>query len=154
MQNYNHMKEYKSTTKKFEIKSNETEFPKVKISSSKDAADFIRKFYSDDIEIYESFFLLLLNRANNTVGYAKISQGGITGTVVDTKIIAKYVIDTLSSAVILAHNHPSGTLKPSQADIQVTKKITKVLEMVDSKVLDHVILTDEGEYSFADNGLI
>ena len=154
MQNYNHMKEYKTTTKKFEIKSNETEFPKVKISSSKDAADFIRKFYSDDIEIYESFFLLLLNRANNTVGYAKISQGGITGTVVDTKIIAKYIIDTLSSAVILAHNHPSGALKPSQADIQVTKKITKVLEMVDSKVLDHVILTDEGEYSFADNGLI
>lgn len=148
------MKEYKTTTKKFEIKSNETEFPKVKISSSKDAADFIRKFYSDDIEIYESFFLLLLNRANNTVGYAKISQGGITGTVVDTKIIAKYIIDTLSSAVILAHNHPSGALKPSQADIQVTKKITKVLEMVDSKVLDHVILTDEGEYSFADNGLI
>ena len=79
----------------YSIKKNQSEFPRQKISSSKDAEQFIRQFYGDDLEVYESFFLLLLNQANETVGYAKISQGGIAGTIVDVKIIAKYVVDTL-----------------------------------------------------------
>ena len=138
----------------YELKKIQTDFPKKKILSSKNSSEFIRQFYSDDIEIFESFFILLLNRGNQTIGYSKISQGGITGTVVDTKIIAKYVVDSLASAVILAHNHPSGTLKPSQADISITHKIKTALSFLDAEVLDHIILTKDDYYSFADNCIL
>lgn len=141
------------TTKLYELKKIQTDFPKVKIKSSKDSADFIRQFYGDDLEIYESFFLLLLNRANDTIGYAKISQGGVCGTVVDVKIIAKYAVDSLASAVILAHNHPSGTLSPSAQDIEITKKIKQALSLLEIKVLDHIILTSDNYYSFLDEGM-
>ena len=136
----------------YSIKKNQSEFPRQKISSSKDAEQFIRQFYGDDLEVYESFFLLLLNQANETVGYAKISQGGIAGTIVDVKIIAKYVVDTLSQAVVLAHNHPSGNIRPSQTDENITTRIIECLNYFDCKVLDHIILTKESYYSFADNG--
>lgn len=148
------METYKTTTSQFSIKRNKTEFKKVKISKSADAAEFIRNFYFDDLTIYESFFILLLNNSNTTTGYAKISQGGITGTVVDIRIVAKYAIDTLATGIILAHNHPSGTTKPSQQDITITDKIKKALNLFDIKILDHVILTENTFYSFADNGII
>lgn len=106
------------------LKKDPTNFERIKITSSKSAADYIRQFYNGDIEIFESFFvLLLLNRQNETIGYAKISQGGVTGTYVDAKIILKYVVDTLASGVIIAHNHPSGALTPSGQDDIITKKI-------------------------------
>lgn len=139
---------------KYELKKLQTDFPNVKIGNSNDSADFIRNFYTDDIEIFESFFLLLLNQANATIGYAKISQGGIAGTVVDVRIVAKYAIESLATSVILAHNHPSGNLLPSQADKVITEKIIEGLKVLDIKVLDHVILTAKGYYSFADEGLI
>lgn len=140
------------TIKKFELKISQTDLQQVKISNSENAADFIRQFYSDDIEIYESFFILLMNRANKVIGYAKISQGGITGTIVDKKILLKYVVDSLASGVIIAHNHPSGNSTPSDSDIRITREIRELCELVDSKLLDHVILTTETFYSFADNG--
>jgi DNA repair protein RadC len=143
-----------STQALFEIKKNKTEFQQVKITSSKVGYDVISQYYSDDIEIYESFFILLVNRANKTVGYAKISQGGIVGTVVDLKLIAKYCLDSLCSAVILAHNHPSGSLLPSEADKQITQKIKKALELIEVTVLDHLILTADSFYSFADNNIL
>lgn len=146
------MKKYKTTVPEFQLKKIKTDFPKVKISSSQDAADFIRQFYGDDIDVFESFFILLLNRANNTTGYAKISQGGIAGTVVDVRIIAKYAVESMSSAVILAHNHPSENENPSDADIKMTKKVQDALKMFEVLVLDHVILTEETHYSLADNG--
>ena len=138
----------------YSIKKNQSEFPRQKISSSKDAEQFIRQFYGDDLQVYESFFLLLLNQANETVGYAKISQGGIAGTVVDVKIIAKYVVDTLSQAVVLAHNHPSGNIRPSQADENMTTRIKATLNLFDCKVLDHIILTADNYFSFQDNDKI
>lgn len=148
------MKEYKSFIPEIRLKKIPSDFKKVKIGHSQDAADFIRKFYFDDIELFESFFLLLLNRANNTIGYAKISQGGIAGTVVDIKLIAKYTTETLSSAVVLAHNHPSGHVKPSQNDIELTKKIKQALAYFDITVIDHIILGAEVHYSFADESLL
>lgn len=144
----------KKMIKQYTLKTEKTDFEKVQISSSKNAADYIRQFYSDDIEIYESFFILLLNRANKTIGYAKISQGGITGTYVDKKIIAKYVIDSLASGVIIAHNHPSGNLTPSDADKKITQDIKQVCSLIDSALFDHVILTADGHYSFADEGIL
>ena len=140
--------------KQYILKTEKTDFEKVQISSSKNAADYIRQFYSDDIEIYESFFILLLNRANKTIGYAKISQGGITGTYVDKKIIAKYIIDSLASGVIIAHNHPSGQLVPSDADKRITKDIKEVCSLIDSSLLDHVILTADNYFSFSDEGIL
>jgi DNA repair protein RadC len=137
--------------KLFELKKNKSDFEKVKITSSKDAYNVIRKFYYDDISIYESFFILMLDRANNTIAYAKISQGGIVGTVVDLKIIAKYCIDSLCSSVILAHNHPSGNLKPSIQDKEITKKIKDGLNLLEVTTFDHLILTEESYYSFSDN---
>ena len=140
------------TIKLFELKKIHTEFPAIKISSSNEAANFIRRFYFDDIEIFESFFILLLNQANKTIGYAKISQGGIAGTVVDVRIIAKYAVESLAVSVILAHNHPSGNLKPSEADLIITKKIKEGLKILDIKVFDHIILSADNYYSFEDEG--
>jgi DNA repair protein RadC len=149
-----------TTTKKpnyaklFELKKINSDFPKVKITSSRSAADFIRQFYADDLEIYESFFILLLNRNNITTGYAKISQGGTAGTVVDVKIVAKYAVDSLSSGVILAHNHPSGNKQPSEADKHITTKTKEALKFLDVSVLDHIILTADDYFSFSDESLM
>lgn len=128
--------------------------PKKKITSSSDAVDVIRQFYGDDLEIYESVFILLLNRANITIGWAKISQGGISGSVVDLRIVCKYAIDALASGVIIAHNHPSGNLNPSEQDNKVTRSIKEALNTLEIPLHDHVILTADGYYSFADEGLI
>jgi DNA repair protein RadC len=136
----------------FELKKVQSEFPSVKITSSQVAADFIRQFYSDDIEIYESCFILMLNGAQKTMGYAKISQGGVAGTVVDVKIVCKYAVESLASGVILAHNHPSGSLLPSGPDTAITQRLKGILKVMDSTLIDHIILTKEGFYSFADDG--
>ena len=140
--------------KLYELKKTKTTFPVVAISQSVDAANFIREFYSDDIEIFESAFILLLNRANKTIGYAKISQGGIAGTVIDVKLICKYVVDILASGVILCHNHPSGNLQPSNQDKEITIKVKQALELLDSILLDHIILTKESYTSLKDEGII
>lgn len=136
----------------YELKKVQTNFPKEKITSSDKAYEFIKQFYNEDIEIFESSFILLLNNANQTIGYAKISQGGITGTVVDVRLIAKYAVESLCIGVILAHNHPSGNLKPSQADINITEKTKKALSLLDINLLDHLILTSDSFYSLSDNG--
>jgi len=140
--------------KLYELRKNQTDFPKMKIQDVNDSAEFIKQFYQGDIEIYESFFLLLLNNANQTIGYAKISQGGVTSTVVDVKIIAKYVVDSLATGIILAHNHPSGNLNPSSADINITAKIKEAIKLFDVTVLDHIILTADSFYSFSNNDLM
>ena len=145
-------KTYKSTISEYSLKYTKSEIQKTKVTTSESASNVIRKFYFDDINIYESFFILLLNRANNTTGFAKISQGGTDGTVVDIKIIAKYAVESLSSAVIICHNHPSGNIKPSEADINITKKIKDALLLLDISLTDHIILSENNYYSFADNG--
>lgn len=135
----------------FTLKKLETSFPSVKIINSQTSADFIRQFYFEDINVFESFFLLTLNTQNITTGYAKISQGGVSATMVDIKIVAKYAVENLATSVILAHNHPSGNLQPSDHDIQLTKKIKEGLQLLDIRVLDHIILTESGYYSLLDN---
>lgn len=142
------------TLQRFSIKKNQTDIPVKRITSSKDACDYIKQFYHEDIEVYESMFLLLLDRNNTTVGYAKISQGGVAGTYVDVKIIGKYVLDNLASGAIMAHNHPSGNLKPSQPDRDITKKVKEMMTYLDCKLLDHLILSVDGYYSFADEGIL
>ena len=148
----NMKKTYKSTISEYSLKYTKTDVQKTKITTSENASNVIRQFYFDDINIYESFFILLLNRAHNTTGFAKISQGGTAGTVVDIKIIAKYAVDSLSSAVIICHNHPSGNKQPSDADLNTTRRIKDALLLLDVKLFDHIIITENDYYSFADNG--
>lgn len=142
------------TTSEYKLKKEKTDFVQVKITNSKLSEEYARQFYFDDLGIYESFFIMLLNKQNNITGYAKISQGGIAGTVVDPIIVAKYAIDSLSSSVILCHNHPSGNLTPSRQDLDLTSKIKSGLALFGIQVLDHIILTESAYYSMADNGTI
>ena len=145
-------KTYKSTISEYSLKYSKSEIQKTKVTTSESASNVIRKFYFDDINIYESFFILLLNSQNNTTGFAKISQGGTAGTVVDIKIIAKYAVDSLSPNVIICHNHPSGNKQPSDADLNITRRIKDALLLLDIKLIDHIIITENDYYSFADNG--
>lgn len=124
----------------------------VKVTDATIAQEYARAFYGDDMLIFESAFIILLNRANNTIGWAKISQGGISATVVDVKIICKFAIDALASGVIFVHNHPSGNLAPSIPDINLVKNIEMALKTLDIKLLDSIILTETDFYSFKDNG--
>ena len=135
------------------LKCKKTNFVSEKITDSQKAFKVIREFYNDDIELYESMFMLLLNRANMTIGFCKISQGGTVGTIIDNKIVAKYAIDSLASGVIIAHNHPSGNLNPSKSDIDITTKLNSALQLIDTSLLDHLIITNNDYYSLKDNGI-
>ena len=148
------MSEYSDCIPEISLKMNSSSFKRAKIKSSKDCYDYLLQFYGDDIDIYESFFLLLLNNAMETIGYVKISQGGCAGTVVDIKIVAKYCIDSLAQMVILCHNHPSGSTIPSKDDIRLTEKIKNVLVLFECPVIDHLIITKDNFYSFADEGIL
>ena len=106
-----------------------------------------------DLE-HEEFWLLMLNRANRVLGKFKVSQGGLSGTVIDTRIILKKALDNLASSIIVCHNHPSGNKQPSDADVKITEKLKKAAEMLEIKLLDHVIIADKSYFSFADEGLI
>ena len=127
---------------------------RVKITSSVDAANILRDVWTNKIELYEEFVILCLNRANKVLGWVKVSQGGLTGTVIDAKIIFSIALKTNASGIILCHNHPSGNLQPSDADKQITKQLSAAGKLLEISVLDHIILTVEGFYSFADEGIL
>ena len=103
---------------------------------------------------HEEFWILLLNRANEVLRPVQISSGGVAGTVADPKLIFKHALEQLASSVILFHNHPSGNLTPSQADKDLTRKLKEAGRMLDLPILDHLIFTDSGYYSFADEGIL
>jgi DNA repair protein RadC len=103
---------------------------------------------------HEEFWILMLNRSNCIIDKYKISQGGIAGTVIDVRLILKTAIDKLASSIILCHNHPSGNLMPSEADQQITKKLNEASQLVDVKVLDHIIIGGAAYYSFLDEGIL
>jgi DNA repair protein RadC len=147
-------KTYKTNIKTYTLQKHKTDIPMAQIKSSAHSEKYLRQFYETDIEIFESCFILALNRANNTEGYVKISQGGTAGTVVDIKIICKYAVDMLASSIILCHNHPSGAIIPSQQDLDLTYKIKNALLMMDITLMDHIILAKEKYFSFADEGLL
>lgn len=127
--------------------------PTAQIRSSQDAHDQLTPLF-ERINYKEEFYMLLLNRNNQTLGWAKISEGGIAGTIADPKLIFQHALLAHASSIIVAHNHPSGNLKPSQADRNITKKIHKAGCVLDIILLDHLILTSEGYFSFGDEGQI
>ena len=123
-----------------------------KISSSLDVFELMKPLL-EDLHI-EQFWTLYLNNSNKVLSKLKISEGGMTGTVVDIRLILKHALELNATSIVLSHNHPSGILKPSEADINVTKKIKKAAQFMDIKVLDHLIITDQSYFSFADQGRI
>lgn len=138
----------------YKLTASKCEFEQKKIMSSSEAYDYAKQFYFDDLLIYESSFIMLVNRANKVIGYAKISQGGVAGTFVDIKIVAKYAVESLCAGVFFIHNHPSGNVKPSIEDRQITDKLKKALSLFDIKLLDSIIISDDSYYSFCDEGIL
>ncbi|MES2589029.1 MAG: DNA repair protein RadC [Bacteroidota bacterium] len=124
----------------------------LKIITSNQAFQYLKPFLQD--LLVEEFYVLFLNRANVIIKHLQLSSGGMTGTVVDNRIIFKEAISCLASSMILAHNHPSGQLKPSEQDIRLTKKIVEFGKLVEIDVLDHLIVNDYSYFSFADSGIL
>ena len=119
---------------------------------SEDIAEFIRTSIKD--YTYEVFGVVYLNRSNKVNHFEIISSGGISGTVVDTRIILKKAIEHGATSIVLCHNHPSGNIKPSKADEELTKKIKEAAKYHDIEVIDHIIVSEEGYFSFSDDGIL
>jgi len=126
------------------------------ISSSQDSFDLLYSlFHQDTIYLREEFIILYLNRGNKVLGYCKAFTGGVSGVICDPKIILAIALKGLASAIILAHNHPSGNRRPSEQDKNLTKKVKLAANEMDIQLLDHLIITPNGGYfSFADEGMI
>lgn len=122
------------------------------VKSSADIAQYLKAVLKDFS--YEVFAVLFLNRANKINHFEIISRGGITGTVADPRMILKKALENDAVSLVLSHNHPSGSLKPSRADEELTLKIKEAAKYFDIKILDHIIVSEEGYYSFADEGLL
>lgn len=126
-----------------------------KVTNSRDAADFIRRtFRAGSLELQEHFIALYLNQANQILGYYNHSIGGINATIADRRLILATALASASVSIIVSHNHPSGNLQPSLPDIDLTKKLKEGAKTLDIVLLDHIIITKNGYYSFADEGLL
>lgn len=137
-----------------EIKYKKKKKGVTKITKSIDAANTFRRVWYDDMEVRERFYIMYLNRANNVMAVHELSSGGISGTVVDNKLIFSAALKMLASGIILAHNHPSDTLRPSTQDLEITKKIKLAASTLEMEVLDHIVLSTDSYYSFADEGVL
>ena len=137
----------------YKSKVKASERPQVK--SSKEVYELLLKSWDENkIEFVEQFKILLLNRANKVLGIYEISTGGLVGTVADLKVIFIAALKVAASHIILAHNHPSGNIKPSHADKELTGKIKEGGKLLEIDVVDHLIISPEGYYSFADEGIL
>ena len=123
-----------------------------KIRSSNDVYTIFNPLLAD--LTHEEFWLLYLNRSNKILSRHKLSQGGVSGTITDVRLIIKKALELLASSMIICHNHPSGNLDPSEADNRITQKIKEAAACFDINLLDHIIVTDNGYYSYADNGAL
>lgn len=137
----------------YKLKVKASERPMV--STSKDAYEVLKQCWDDNkIDLLEQFKILLLNRGNKVLAVYEVSSGGITGTIADPRLIFTAALKANTVSIILAHNHPSGSLKPSRADEELTSKIKEAGKFLDIKVLDHIVLSSDSYFSFADEGLL
>ncbi len=127
-------------------------FSKTIVRTSGEIANYLKTILKD--YSYEVFAVVFLNRANKVISFQIVSTGGLTGTIADPRIILKRALEADATSIVLSHNHPSGSLKPSRADEELTQKIRQAATFLDIKVVDHIIVSDEGYYSFADEGLL
>lgn len=124
------------------------------VSGSADAEKVFRRIWSQPLELRECFYALFLNRANKVLGYYLVSVGGLTGTIVDVRTVFQAALKANACSVIFAHNHPSGNIQPSDADLQLTRKLKEAGRILEITVLDHLILLPEGYFSMADEGML
>jgi DNA repair protein RadC len=149
------MKTYKADTPEITLKYKSSGVKKTKITNSQDSYELFKQMYNGDtLEYCESSVVIYLNRANNLIGWQKISQGGITGTVVDVRMILATALKCGATGIILSHNHPSGDLFPSATDDKLTNQIYEAGKIMEIQLLDHLIITTDGFYSYADQGKI
>lgn len=128
---------------------------KQKISNSKDAYNIVINHWNPNtIEMLEEVKILFLNKANGVLGIYDLSKGGISSSIIDNRLILSIALKTLASAIVVIHNHPSGNLKPSKADTDITKKLKSACELLDIILLDHLIVTKEEYFSFADENIL
>lgn len=147
------MKKYKFP--QIKVKVSVTKGDKVTITSPEKMVEVMRSIFNADTILWtEEVIMVCLNRANDVVGYYRVSSGGFSGSVLDPRVVMTIALQNASSSIILAHNHPSGNLKPSEGDRAVTEKIRKACEFFDMKLLDHLIITDESYFAFSENGLL
>ena len=125
---------------------------RLKITSSRSVFEFMQPIIGE--LPHEEFWIIYLNNSNKVVQKQQMSKGGITGTLVDIRLVMKTALDVMATGLILAHNHPSGTLKPSEADKQLTKKLQQAAKSLDIRVLDHLVITEKAYFSFADESLL
>lgn len=154
--NPNNMKAATNYLNEITIQYEKKLFGNFAVKTSKDAEIIAREIYAitgSKIEVKEYFFILLINRAHGVLGFVKLSEGGICGTLVDTRLAFASALKGLATGIILLHNHPSGNVNPSETDIQLTRKFRKIGELHDIAILDHIIITATGYYSFEDNGV-
>lgn len=139
-----------------EIKYNPEVKPseRMRITGSKDAEKAFRQIWEQPLQHRECFYVLFLNRGNRVLGFFLVSLGGVSGTVVDQKLIFQTALKVNACSVIACHNHPSGNLEPSQADINITRKIKESGELLDIPLLDHLIICQEDYRSLADDGYL
>lgn len=155
MENTNGKRLYAVAEIQLTYKSDVKPSQRPKINGSKDAYNvFLENWDDSKIEFVEQFKVLLLNRANKALGVFEVSSGSSTGTIADPKLIFAAAIKANACGIILAHNHPSGNLQPSQADIDLTKKVKDGGKLLEIQVVDHLIITREGFYSFVNEGLL
>jgi DNA repair protein RadC len=155
MENTKETRQYQVTEIQLVYKSKVRPSERPKICTSRDARDVLMGAWDDTkLEFVEQFKVMLMNRANKVLGIFEASTGGVSGTVADPRLIFAAAIKGVASGIIIAHNHPSGNLQPSQADIDLTRKIKEGGKLLEIQLLDHIILTSEGYYSFADEGLL
>ena len=148
MKNNNNDKLYKAAEVKLTYETRVKASERYRIKTAEDAAELFFKVWDrSTIEHVEEVKLILLNRANRVLGITTVSRGGMSGSIIDTRIILQYAIKANASSVILAHNHPSGNLNPSEADVRITEKVREALKLVEIQLLDHIIINKDEEYS-------
>ncbi|AZA87553.1 DNA repair protein [Chryseobacterium shandongense] len=125
------------------------------INNSRETYSLIFSHWNlDTIEIFEEVKILLLNKSNKVLGVYDLSKGGMSSSIIDVKIVLSIALKSLASGIIIVHNHPSGNLSPSKADIDITKKLQSACNLMDIKILDHLIISKDNYYSFTDDGLL
>lgn len=153
------MKKFKPTVFEFQVSEYYIGYRSVSkqkncIKNSNDAHKFLAPFFDEFLNVREAMFALYLNRASNIIGVFKVADGSVSGCAVDPRLVLKPAVELLASSIILAHNHPSGQKTPSAPDKELTKKIAECARLFEMDLVDHLILTEEGFISFADEGLL
>jgi DNA repair protein RadC len=148
------MLEFENKIPVFDLAKRHLIIEKRKITAPENAVPICRELIGDKIDVIESFFIIMLDNSNSTIGCACIGVGGINGVNVDVRLILHYAAACLASSIILVHNHPSGALTASEEDVKITRDVSKIMLLARMPVVDHLILTPDGFLSFAHSGLL